>query len=736
MVDAAVERKLLAALALAIALAGEVTHADESRLPASGLPPQPSLTVRELVSLSDVGGYTGSLSLSPDGSHIAFQLAQPDLATNTTQLSWWIAPVRGSGQAIRVGDGGEPILDLGPRGYPIGTLAEIVAQWSPNGRWIAYRRRDHGSIQVWRSRVDGAIREQVTANPADVIDLRWRDNDSLYFEVGRDRSVQQAADQAESDRGYLLDERFVPDDPRPLWQPCGPDPWGIPRPAAQRCSPILWITRMGGTERKADAAELSQFQAQGVLTRPPHAGVERRIQGVVHSRDGTHVAWLENEDPRDKPGFAAPLTLFADGKRCPRVQCHGQLRQAWWSEGRLYWLRQEGQSFGVPAIYEWRPGTERVRAVYREDSVLESCMLSGPRLVCIREMPSSPRKIVAIELRSGVVSTIYDPNPQFSRFNLGRVEKLQWQDAFGNDAFGHLVYPPEYRPGRAYPLVIVQYWSRGFLNGGTGREYPIFPLAGQGFLVLSFDEPIDWGSLEKLPPGDFEKMKAYEARMRTHSCESRMSLTALDNILDRLTSRGIADPARIGITGLSEGANTVAYALSNSKRYAAAAMSGIWSPTHYFEIAGDDTRESVRASMSARNWPELLDRFRSESLMFNADKVVTPLLIQVSDSELIQTLPTYVALKEAGDPIEAYVFADEYHIKRLPLHKLAVGERMIDWFRFWLMRTEDAAPAKREQYARWRQLRAQQERVVHGREASPPAAGTQDCLDAKPFSGH
>jgi hypothetical protein len=81
------------------------------------------------------------------------------------------------------------------------------------------------------------------------------------------------------------------------------------------------------------------------------------------------------------------------------------------------------------------------------------------------------------------------------------------------------------------------------------------------------------------------------------------------------------------------------------------------------------------------------------------------LLIQVSDHELVQVLPDYVALLEAGKPVEAYVFPDEYHIKWHPLHKLAVGERTIDWFRFWLEGEEDPAPEKASQYFRWRELR-------------------------------
>jgi hypothetical protein len=54
------------------------------------------------------------------------------------------------------------------------------------------------------------------------------------------------------------------------------------------------------------------------------------------------------------------------------------------------------------------------------------------------------------------------------------------------------------------------------------------------------------------------------------------------------------------------------------------------------------------------------------------------------------------------------VFPNEYHVKWQPAHRLAIYNRNLDWFRFWLQDYEDPDPAKTEQYTRWRQFRAQQ----------------------------
>ena len=70
-----------------------------------------------------------------------------------------------------------------------------------------------------------------------------------------------------------------------------------------------------------------------------------------------------------------------------------------------------------------------------------------------------------------------------------------------------------------------------------------------------------------------------------------------------------------------------------------------------------------------------------------------------------------------ADRADLYVFAHEPHQKFQPRHKLAVYERNLDWFRFWLMGTEDPDPAKASQYAYWRLMRAR------ASDLGPPATG-------------
>ncbi|MGH9587638.1 MAG: hypothetical protein ACRD3F_11845, partial [Acidobacteriaceae bacterium] len=65
-----------------------------------------------------------------------------------------------------------------------------------------------------------------------------------------------------------------------------------------------------------------------------------------------------------------------------------------------------------------------------------------------------------------------------------------------------------------------------------------------------------------------------------------------------------------------------------------------------------------------------------------------------------------VLMHYAHKPMEAYVYAGEYHVKYQPAHLAAIQHRNIDWLRFWLEGYEDPDLAKAEQYARWRRMQS------------------------------
>lgn len=681
------------------------------------------VTPSDLIALRDIGGYRGAISVSPDAEHVVFQIQQGDVAENRYLTGWFVASTApGSGEVISLGDGGEVLLSGESIGRISGTRLDATVRWSPDSQWIAYLVKHDDEVQLWRSRRDGGIQEQLTNNNADVTEFAWSaDGKRLFFEVGRDRSKMQAALAREGESGFLFDERFIVHfSTAPVLADSAQG-----NVSDQNHGSVLWVYELQtAAERPATDKDAAAYEALGADLTVPHIDESRSLRAVVPNRESGAFAWLEYIASQEVEDLSPPLTLHASTTegveiRCAAPECTGRIDKPLWSfDGtEAYFVRREGVNNLQRGFYAWEPVQNTLRTILRTDDWITNCQPAADRLVCLHESPTTPRKIIAMDPADGTMDTLIDPNPEFQHLTFTPVEKLEWKEATaGADAAGHLVYPVGYESGTRYPLVIVQYRSLGFLRGGIGDEYPIHPLAANGFFVLSFDRPgRKPGALATT--GDIYERE--RADWGEDLWERSSALSALEVVIDQLDERALIDPTKVGITGLSDGAETVWYAMMYSRRFAAAAASsGSWSPSMYYLL-----NESSRKNLFRRA-AELLppgmggdDRWKRISPEFHADRIDTPILVQVADHELVVSAATIGALTDAGKPIETYVYPDEYHIKVQPRHKLSVHERSIDWFNFWLRGVEDSDPEKSAQYERWHKLAsARTKNVNEGRE--------------------
>ena len=283
--------------------------------------------------------------------------------------------------------------------------------------------------------------------------------------------------------------------------------------------------------------------------------------------------------------------------------------------------------------------------------------------------------------------------------------RLVWENEYGRKTWAYLVKPPAFDPAKRYPMIIVQYSPDECLRGGTGNEFPTHAFAANGFVVLCFSQTgvdpeiyrtlADPHAILRAEYGDFAKHK--------------QSLSSLEAIIDRLAERGVIDPRRVGLTGLSAGVEILQYALIHSRAFAAAATSGGGSePISYFGSTAF-SRESFFHPLGfgnpfdkeqGKNWPQF-------SLALNTDKIDMPLLIQAADREYLHAIQTVITWNVAKKPIEMRVFPDEHHVKWYPAHRYNVHRRNVDWFNFWLRDVKDPDPTKAAQYERWEKLRRQ-----------------------------
>jgi dipeptidyl aminopeptidase/acylaminoacyl peptidase len=618
--------------------------------------------------------------VSSDGKSVAFQLSRADLATNSYCYGLVVASLDRL-QAKLVDEGGDFIpLTAFVRGLSVnvGLPRPTTPAWSPDGRTIAYLRREKGVTQAFVAAVNGSHGRQVTHSNVDIEELSWTANGEALLVASRPAA---AAAEAAIDRGgrsgWLYDERVATNEG--------------PRPRVRESEVPLErfvVNVADGSVRpvtKADADAADRAAGQG------NAGWRPFLR-------------------QEGSSLVSPERLWAAGPRgretaCGAPACLGAISGTWWDakHSEVRFLRREGWDRESYAFYAWRPGSSPPVRTYATLDVIQNCLPAAGKLVCTVESSTSPRRIVMLDPASGARKLVFDPNPEFAHIRLGKVRRLRWRNDRGLEAWGDFVLPPNYRTGQKLPMIVVQYHSRGFLRGGTGDEYPIYLLAARGFAVLSFERPPD--VTESVPNlrTEVELIRADEAGW----AERRSMLSALVRGVELAVATGAVDPRRLGITGLSDGATSVRFALINSDLFAAAAISSCCiEPKTSMTYGGIAWAEFNRAVGYP---PATVDDeafWRPVSLTVNAARIRTPLLMQLSDDEYLLSLEAFEALRENHAPVELYVFPDEHHVKWQPVHRLAAYGRAVDWFDFWLRCEEDSSPAKEQQYRRWRPLRA------------------------------
>ncbi|WP_231958691.1 Atxe2 family lasso peptide isopeptidase [Altererythrobacter sp. B11] len=625
-----------------------------------------ALTAAALSRLIDIGPISPTAGVpmftaSPDGKKIAFQIRQGDPESNSYNLQMVVVDLTSTQKPLIVDEGGEIILlktgGLNGTASNTGVPATISPQWDSSGSSIYFLKRSNGRSQIWRASSNRRESEQITSLPDDVDDFLLTDDRQtlIYTSVHQDLAhTQQLAGEAKI--GYRYDARFVP-----LYS-------NVPESFAPSKRRFYALSLKSGNSVPLDSSTSELFEA-------------RTKSALLATTRSGWKAWATASDGR--VGGSNTLSAVDERgqiRRCTHPTCTG-IEALWWTADgkRVRYVTREGWANSATAIYEWSPGRQSPNRIYSTNDLLLDCQPSGSGVLCAREQSIHPRHIVYLDLEHDTPSTVFDPNPSFQQFALGQVERLRWRNSFGLEVFGDLVYPVGYQRGRRYPLVVVQYVSRGFLRGGVGDEVPIQVFANRGFAVLSIQRP------DFRIPDDAAKTRITRERWRLRGFRDRRSvLSAIEVAVRMLVNRGIVSRQQVGITGLSDGSSTVQFAALNSNYFKAGSVSGCcWDPFQdaFFGPSISDTYHQI-------GWPALVDYrsafWRRISLIGNAHRVKFPILMQQADAEFRGAVASYTALRQAGKSPELYVYPGEYHIKWQPAHRLAVYVRNLTWFDYWL----------------------------------------------------
>jgi dipeptidyl aminopeptidase/acylaminoacyl peptidase len=313
--------------------------------------------------------------------------------------------------------------------------------------------------------------------------------------------------------------------------------------------------------------------------------------------------------------------------------------------------------------------------------------------VCVRATARLAPRLTRIDLDTGRQLDLATPNTELDLGSDLRVEPLAWTTPEGDAMSGVLLTPATTPTGRL-PLFITYYSCEGYLRGGVGDEWPLAALASSGVATACINQA---------PRRAGETPQSQDATR-----DSRQALAAVASLITRLDARGLIDQGRVGMGGLSFGSEQTLWIATHSDLLAAASIaSGQLEPVYYWMngAPGRDVGATLKAIWGLGPPDQTPQAWARMSSALNTQHLKAPLLMQLPEQEYRYVPELYARLAATKTPVELYAFAGEPHIKVQPRHRLAVYQRNLDWFRFWLLCEEDPEPAKQAQYARWRTLR-------------------------------
>ena len=585
---------------------------------------------------------------SPDGTRLAYYLRDGDAYT----LRIWDAESGRDRELVLVTD-----KALSSRGG---------VEWSPDGTHLLVPLRPAG----WAEEARAAFLE-VTEGPVVVQDSR---NDFLAWDRVRNQDRREIlARVAVSDGSVeeLLPEtslqsvRFSEDGEavlysvaRPLKTPYGRgdgveyatyrlpldggDPEVVLEPTEDRISPrwneagtaVAWADGgnvfyrpLGADSALNLTADHRQVVEDGDTTRLSFSLMAWRPDGealLAGTRQGWHLvpvdggepelvlAFEEDEDARPERGF-----------------------EHWGEDGRTVWL-----SWSAPD--RWWRGLRRldldsgeVEDVVMDEGVYGGWTFSEDGSTAVYAWSDGDRsdEVWTLDLQGGVARALTDLNPQLADVALAHTELIEYLDVDGNTLHGLLYYPPGYRAGEPYPLVVEVY--EDFFDNGFNENMNL--VTAQGWLGFR-------------PSVEFETGYPGEAWLK-----------AVPTAVNALIDRGLVDPDRVAVYGQSYGGYAVNLLVTQTDRFAAAA--NVSGKVNIISFLGDSPRITTRNydaaevgqdRIGATLWEQPHKYIATSAVMF-ADRIDTPLLLLSGEGDwnvpATNQREMYYALRRLGKEV-------------------------------------------------------------------------------------
>jgi dipeptidyl aminopeptidase/acylaminoacyl peptidase len=288
-------------------------------------------------------------------------------------------------------------------------------------------------------------------------------------------------------------------------------------------------------------------------------------------------------------------------------------------------------------------------------------------------------EITLLDTETGEQTILTDHTAKTAKWHLPAPELFHWHNEDGLKIEGVLVKPVNFTPEKQSPLVIVA-------HGGPTHTSMLPPMIDGDWWYGALPQLLHKGAMVLFV--NYRGSNGYGAAFQQANVFELgiVELADITSGIDALVKKGVVNPDRVGIVGMSHGGYLAAFAATYSNRFSAAVMlSGIsdWSLNYYMT----DTREWMQQYLHAAPWenPEAYRRVSPVSYLSTAK---TPLLIQHGERDnrapIANAHAIYRGLRDNGIPVRLVVYPEEGHGIGSPVEFRRCIQETFEWFSQWL----------------------------------------------------
>ncbi len=263
---------------------------------------------------------------------------------------------------------------------------------------------------------------------------------------------------------------------------------------------------------------------------------------------------------------------------------------------------------------------------------------------------------------------------QISWWTVGNREVISWKSTDGTTIEGVLHKPADFQQGRRYPLLVVIHGGPTGISRPVrvqmGGTYPIELWLAKGAVVL---EPNYRGSA-----GYGEKFRSLNVR----NLGVGDAWDVLSGV-DYLVAQGIADPARMGVMGWSQGGYISAFLATHERQPFKAISVGAGISDWMTYYVNTDIHPFTRQYLKATPWDDPAI-YAKTSPITTIRQAKTPTLIQHGENDQRVPIPNayelYQGLQDQGVPVKLIVYKGFGHGLNKPKAARAAMEHNLEWF--------------------------------------------------------